>query len=299
MPATKQKAKTVTTVTEPRVLVESEIQWMRDWKELPFLHRDVHAELEHEMRLCMKGVESAIVIGDRGVGKSKAVQFFCDKIEQEECERCMAPGSTDLPRAILRYDTSKATGTKTALLDLWTMAAEETPSAGMQRRSSPQSIIGEIVQALEIKNVALVCIDEAQMISPENLDLLRQVPDAARERGYALGLLLVGSGELRDSLVAIRQLGQRFATELHFQPLSRDEWASHWSGFHPHLEELRAALPAVAWRALTEEVFRVTRGKFRRVQHVLVNANELALVWKRAIDAEILRFAMEKLAPEN
>lgn len=282
-----------------RALSADELLWMRQWRELDFLTLEVHEEVEHEIRICMNGIEHAIIVGERGLGKSKAVQVLCDKIEQAEMELAMTPGSTHRPRRILRYNSSRAQGTKTALLDLWTQAAEGAPSAGMQKRSSPSLIIQEIVHALEMRNVALIVIDEAQMISPDNLDLLRQVPDAAKARGYALGMILIGSDELRASMVAIKQLGQRFATELRFLPLSSEDWAKYWSTFHPHLGELKTHLPAPEWKALTGEVFRVTSGKFRRIEKVLLNANELALSWKRPIDPEILRFALDKLAAES
>jgi hypothetical protein len=112
-------------------------------------------------------------------------------------------------------------------------------------------------------------------------------------------MILIGSEELRDSLVSIRQLGQRFAAELRLGPLTSEQWARHWSAFHPHLVELKRALPAPEWNALTHETFRATRGKFRRVEKVLLNANAFALRFKRPIDADILRYALDKLASEN
>lgn len=283
----------------PRPLAADEIAWMRTWRELDFLPLEIHDELEHQVRVCMSGNENAIVVGEGGLGKSRSVQLICDRIEQEEMDLGMTPGSGHKPRRILRYEASRAQGTKTALLDLWTQAAEGAPSAGMQKRSSPHLIIQEIVQALEMRNVALIVIDEAQMIAPDNLDLLRQVPDAARAKGYSLGMLLIGSPALRSALAGLRHLGQRFSAELTFQPLSNEQWTQHASSFHPHLAELESALPGPEWKALMGEIWRSTGGKLRRIEKVMINANTLALSWKRPIDPEILRFALDKLAAEN
>lgn len=282
----------------PRTLSAEELEWMRDWRELGFLELDIHAELEHQIRVCMNGDESAIIVGDGGVGKTRSVQLLCDRVEQEEMERAVSKGGPCQPRRILRYTSSRAQGPKTALLDLWTRAVGGAPSTGMQKRSTAHQIIEEIVKTLSMGNFALIVVDEAQMISPDNLDLLRQVPDAAKTRGYRLGLMLVGSPALRASLVEVRHLGQRFSAELNLQPLNYAQWAEHANQFHPHLEELRAALPLVEWKALLSEIWARTNGSFRRIERVLLNANTLALTWNQPIDLQILRFSLDKLAPE-
>jgi type II secretory pathway predicted ATPase ExeA len=292
--------KTANTRNEaPRTLAPEEIAWMRTWRGLEFLPLEIHDELEHQMRVCMNGEENAIVIGEGGLGKSRSAQLLCEKIEQEEVALGFAPGSDQKPRRILRYEASRAHGTKTALLDLWTRAADGAPSAGMQKRSSAHLIIQEIVHLLEMRNIALVVIDEAQLIAPDNLDLLRQVPDAAKAKGYNLGLILIGNPNLRASLVSIKHMGQRFSAELVFQPLTSAQWTQHARTFHPHLAELEAAIPAAEWQALLGEIWRSTTGKFRRIERVLINANVLAISWKRPIDPEILRFALDKLAAEH
>jgi type II secretory pathway predicted ATPase ExeA len=282
-----------------RALTAEELAWMRDWRGLDFLSLEIHAELEHQVRVCMNGDENAIVVGEGGLGKSRSVQVICDKLEGEEVELSIRTDGAHQPRRILRYDASRAQGTKTALLDLWARAIEGVPSAGMQRRSSPHLIIQEIVQTLEMRNVALIVVDEAQMIAPDNLDLLRQVPDAAKARAYHLSLVLIGSPALRAALVATKHLGQRFSAELNFQPLTNAQWTQHASGFHPHLREMKSALPSTEWQALMGEIWRATSGKFRRIEKVMINANTLALSWKRPVDPEILRFALDKLAGET
>jgi type II secretory pathway predicted ATPase ExeA len=182
---------------------------------------------------------------------------------------------------------------------LWGVVCSEKLTAGMQRRYSPRDMQHEIVAQLRVRNVSLICIDEAQMIDARNLDLLRQIPDIARESGHPLGMILAGTAVLRQSLVTIGQLGQRFSAEIRLQPLTEGQFRDHWSDFHPHLGELKDSLTRVEWRDLTEQIHRKTRGNLRRLERVLINANELALVFGRPIDREILDFATDKLADEE
>jgi DNA transposition AAA+ family ATPase len=171
-------------------------------------------------------------------------------------------------------------------------------SAGGLRATSLQ-LIEHIAAECKHRGLSLICVDEAQMLSAANLELLRQVPDKARAEGHPLGLLVAGSEELRDTLVSIQQLGQRFASEIRMHPLSDHDFTKHWTGLHPHLPPMRAGMAKRDWTRLEAHVRTAVAGKMRRLAFLLENANALALQWNRPVDEAILRAAASRLAPER
>lgn len=281
-----------------RQLKQSSPEWLkalRDWSPA-FLEMPVHSEIRHAMRLGIAGVESGVVIGSRGVGKTYAIRTLAQIIQDEEIDRSLRDPQY-APRRIVVYEASESRGSKTALIDCFEVLAGPM-STSMRRSRSPRRLIEEIAGEIQAQGIHLICIDEAQMIDASNLDQLRQVIDHCAKDGHPFAYLLAGSEELRDTLVQIQQLGQRFATQISFPPISLNEIAPLLPEFHPHLADLKAQLGSNEWRALERDLFRAVSGKFRRLQTILANANALAIEWHRPIDAEILGFAIGKLAPE-
>ena len=269
------------------------LRWDPDFFRLP-----VHSSIEWEMKLCMDGIESGAVIGPSGVGKSHSVQQLKERIEAEETARAFDPGNQAPVREIMYYETSKADGKMTALTDLYSrLTTEPVPSRGRQA-ASPEFMVALIAKKLRAKQCHLVCIDEAQEISVENLKLLRQIPDAAKAIGHPMGILYIGLEELRDHLVSAGQLGQRVGTEIHFPLVDRATLAPHFHGFHPDLSAMRDSMSKKEWSKLEEAVFDAARGKFRRLHTMIRNADALARQLGRPIDEEMLRAAINKLAPE-
>lgn len=275
---------------------EPTMQALRDWKP-GFLELPVHRKLQHQVTVTMEGIEDAVVIGALGVGKSRSVERECKRIMEAEAIKTIDDPS-HLPVEVIHYEASKAIGPKTALLDLYEGLFGSGSRVGA-RFQTPANLRAHIANEIIHRNIRLICIDEAQLISPDNLDLLRQVPDAVRANGHAMGLILIGTVTLRDSLVAIRQMGQRFSGEVVFKPISRSELAPHLACFHPHLPALKEDMGARNWAALEELLFRKVNGSFRRVVRVLENANQLVLKYDRAMDEKILRAAIDKLAAED
>lgn len=276
-------------------LSAEEIAALHEWQaEPPFFTLPVHIEIEQQLRLCMDGIENGILVGPPGVGKTKSIQILTNKLEAEEA----LDSDGEEPRDIIRYQASKAGGTKTGLTDFLEAGLEETVSAYTKRSQSPKNLIDHIAEELKARNTSLVCIDEAHLINPDNLDLLRQIPDQAEELGHKVRFMLIGSSLLREHVAEIGQLGQRFSAEIRFPEISRRQVGPHLTSFHPHLPMLESSLTKAEWRTLVEEIFRAVAGKFRRLQVLLMNANALALHFGRQVDREIMEFALEKLAPE-
>ena len=81
-----------------------------------------------------------------------------------------------------------------------------------------------IALAAEDKRV-LLCLDEAQAIPVESLEVLRLLTNLETEKRKLLQIVLFGQPELNRTLAqgAIRQLAQRITFHYHLGPLSRDE----------------------------------------------------------------------------
>lgn len=274
------------------VLSADERTRLEEW-ESGFLRLPIHASILHDMRACMDGKQSAAIIGPRGVGKTYSISRLKADLEAEEIAR-----NSTFPRQILSYEASEATGAKTALVDLHEQVIGPI-STGMRRQASPKFLIDQIAQECQIKNYALLCIDEAQKISPHNLDLLRQVVDSAKRLGHRMGLVLIGNEGLRGSLVQIQQLGQRIATEIQIPLLSPAHLRAHWVELHPHVPAIKSRLDPKEWRRLEKEVEVKVNGKLRRLAMLLHIANGLALALDRPVDQEIIRYAIQKLADER
>lgn len=276
-------------------LTEEQVKELQAWS-AEFLQLPVHLELQHQMNLCMQGIEQGFVIGARGAGKTYSVRWLINEIQAAEVERSLSEPGYE-PREVLYYEASRATGTKTALIDLYEVIFGYVSKAA-SRFHTARSLVEQIAAEMQRRNIALICVDEAQMIDAANLDLLRQVPDVARGMEHSVGLILVGSEELRDSLARIKQLGQRFSGEVRFPRIDRSQIAPLLPAFHPHLGPLKAKLKAKEWNRLENEFFTAVNGNFRRLVTLLRNANALALRLSSPVDARVLQLAIGKLAEE-
>ncbi len=263
---------------------------------LPFLDLKVHAEIDHQMRLAMDGVESSAVIGEKGTGKTAAIRMLADRIEREEI---LAPsGAGGNSRQILRFLSSDATGVKTLLTDLYYAMTQTKLTAGVARSTTPRDLAELVANHCAEENVHLIVVDEAQKANANNLDQLREIPERALERGHHMGLLLVGNPKLRRTLAASRELGQRVATVITMPMIDRRFVGESLATLEPSLGDLREQLGKKAWAPLEELLVRKVDGKIRRLTIIVANAVVLSRRLGRPIDAVILRTAIEKLSPE-
>lgn len=276
-------------------LTADELAELRDWQNQErFFELPIHAEIEYQLKACMDGIESAILVGPLGVGKSFSVKMLTKRIQQQE----LADNPEEEPGEVILYEASRANGTKTALTDFLEAGLEQPLSAYTKRSQSPKNLIDRIAEELKERDARLVCIDEAQFIDSDNLDLLRQIPDRAHALEHNVRLFLIGTYGLLDKLSPTGQIGQRFSAKIRFPCFTRREVGPHLPSFHPHLPRLRDSLTKSEWAALEQAIFRASNRKFRRLAVVLENANALAIRFNRRIDREIIEFAIDKLAAE-
>jgi hypothetical protein len=282
---------------DARPLTDEDVRELTEWSgRTPFLELPVHSRIEHEMRVVLEGIQSSALVGRPGSGKTYAVEHIAKKVSDEEVRRALKEDRE--PREVKLFGAGRATGQKTVLVDLSRSLNIPIPLSGPKAVTAYQ--LGErIALHCQANNIHLICIDEAQLIEPGNLDSLRQIPDRAREHGHRMGLLLIGTADLLHSLKRIGQLGQRVGTVIELEGFSRTAVAANLAGFHPHISALQEALGSKGWLRLEDELFACVGLSFRRLTMVIANANLLCLHMKRRLDADVLRFAMKKLVAEE
>jgi hypothetical protein len=277
--------------------------WSPPWYSLA-----VHAEVEYQVMRALEGKENTIIVGTRGVGKSETVCSVIGRVNARELERVAAgqehetgvttsdaPKAPPYVRGILYYETSETSGSKTSLRDLLKQLKRSvTPSE--VRNWTPKEFVQQTFTQLQRRKTHLVCIDEAQFINAENLELVRQVGDLARANDFAMGFVLVGDHRLRDRVGATGQLGQRYTGLVKFPRF--EALMGEVELWHPHLQRLKKQSTPREWRLLTHKLTLAANGSFRRLVAVLENANALALWLGRSLDDEVLCMAIDKLAPE-
>lgn len=277
--------------------------WSPPWYAMP-----VHAEVEYQLSRGLAGEENTVILGSRGVGKSKTVRSAIRRVEAAELARLAklpleettasssrSAAPPKYARRILYYEASDASGSKTALRDLLKQLKRRvTPSE--VRNWTPRDFVEQTVWHLQREQTHLVCIDEAQFVNVDNLELVRQVDDLAEANGLPLGIVLVGDHRLRDRVGATGQLGQRYTGLVEFPRF--ETLMDQIELWHPHLQALKQQQKPREWRELTHKLTLAANGSFRRLVAVLENANALALRLGRPVDSEVLSMAIDKLAPE-
>lgn len=263
----------------------------------PVIRTPLHHELDHQFRLAANGVESTVVQGAKGLGKTFGIRESQRRYEEAEEQREMAD-PTGEPRArTLWLTASDATGKKTAMIDLHGVMIGRAGTRLRQTFTSAE-LITVCAQEAQFRNVRVIIVDEAQKIDAPNLDQLRQVLDVARDLGHPLGILLVGTAPLRAVVASTGELGQRYSGFVEVRPLSLKDYETHVPTLHPHLPLVRDEIGVAAWRVLVNEMHRVTGGSIRRLVAILANANTFAMHMRRPLDLDLLHHAMDKLAPE-
>ena len=271
-------------------------RWSLDFFTLP-----VHALVDYQLGLGLRGVESTLMHGPRGVGKTMAVQHFLTRIREQQLRAQIQPQAqtqiaSRAPAAeVLFYETSRATGPKTVLADIYQRLINRPLGKRSKQDWSPTMYIDQIIERVIDDRIALIVIDEAQMIDTHNIDLLRQLPDAARRRDHSLRLFLIGNEGLTQNVAATQQSGERFTGQIAFPPLLPSLVAPHLASFHPGIAAMKERLPAREWKALERELFTAVRGSFRRLCTIIENAHEFARIRKGELSEKDLRYAITKI----
>lgn len=262
---------------------------------LNFLTLNAHAAVGYQLQLALDGVQNSLIVGPPGVGKTRTVKRWIDDHRNQQMQQQVHGGAP--PKGILYYQTAKAAGPKTVLGDIYHELGMRMVSARSKQSWSPTIFLEQIVAKLKEDNIAMICIDEAQLIEPNNIEHLRQIPDKAAEQQHTVRLVLIGYEALVGRVQETGQLGERFAAVVQFPRFAASEVAPHFAGFHSELEHLKTSLPKKTWDALGRDIFKAAHGSFRRLETIIKEALALAEHHRRALTEQDLRIVIQKLPP--
>jgi DNA transposition AAA+ family ATPase len=263
---------------------------------MPFLNLKVHAEIDHQIRLGLEGIESSAVIGAKGTGKTISVNLLADRLEREELIN--PKGAQGARRNIFRMVASNSTGAKTLLLDLYGLITQTKMTAAGSRATSPRELAELLARACKGQHIHLIIEDEAQKVNAHNLDQLREIPDRARAVGHEMGVLLVGNAGLRGERAECGELGHRIATVIEMPEIDRAFIGESLTDLNKDFEALRKQLGKSGWSQLEEQLVGKVAGKLRRLTTIVANAVVLSRRLNRPIDAVIMASAIQKLSEE-
>lgn len=253
--------------------------------------------VQHKLHLALIGIESTVVIGPPGAGKTSAVTAAVNAHNAREFERLEQDDDAG-PRVRVEWvRASNADGKKTGLIDVYACVVGRA-STRMRQAFTTAELIEVLAQECQQRNIRALVIDEAQKVSPQNLDQIRQITDAAKAEGHPFGVMLIGTPELRRLVAQTGQLGQRYTGLVDIQPLPKHEMLETVPKLHPDLPRLRAELGEPAWRLFAEDFVRVSNGSLRRAGAIIANAHMLDAKKRRALMLDSLQICLDNIAPE-
>jgi len=149
-------------------------------------------------------------------------------------------------------------------------------------------------QATQGQNIVVV-IDEAQNLSVQVLEQIRQLSNLETDKDKLIQIILVGQPELRDklNLPALRQLQQRVGVRYHMTPLDLDEVGTYIQ----HRLEVAGSDGTLAWsEEAIEEVYFCSKGIPRLINQVCDRALLACYVLQvRHVDRGIIQRSYQEL----
>lgn len=141
------------------------------WKEVPYASTYVSEAACDIMRLCQAKGGFAVICGDAGVGKTKAIEHYISE----------HPTNTVMVTVNECFARSKSL---LGLIADTIGAPHEKSMDGLWR-----SIVGKLSDGM------ILIIDESQNLSMKTVDMLRSFSDYFEARGQTVGICLVGNAE--------------------------------------------------------------------------------------------------------
>ena len=165
-------------------------------------------------RLCF-----AVVTGDVGTGKTTLCRALAEQADR-----------TILPALLINPPASEEELLAGMLGSLGLLSRRDDPAAAMPGRPALASALQDFLQSLgALGAVGLLIIDEAQHMSPQVLDYVRQLSNLAMLERPMLQIVLVGQPSLTTLLRAeeLKALDERLTVRCELTPLTADETAQY------------------------------------------------------------------------
>jgi hypothetical protein len=215
------------------------------------------------------------VVGDAGLGKTIATGYYIDDLP--------LLAHTGLPSSVRARIQSGST--RKALLLAILSALYEIP-----RRKTQFDLADEVIDAIRRNSIVSLLIDEADRLTTDTFDLLRDIFD-----NTGCTIVLVGLPELQNVTKKYAKFSSRMAAPMVFEPLDKDEL----------LETVLPAMVFPRWSfdpdnkqdlAMGGLIFRTVRSSLRELRNLLQMASHIAVVEsKERITIDTIKEARQML----
>ncbi len=167
-------------------------------------HDDAIKTIDYAVR-ARKGI--IVLVGDVGVGKTTLSRILLNNLIDTQVSLVLNPFLSE--DEILKY-IAKDFGLEIE---------------GKDKGEIFQDLVGYFVKLYKKNNNVLIIVDEAQHLSFESMEMLRQISNIEMENAKLVQILLVGQSELINKLNQdkLRQIKQRIAYWVYLKGLNREE----------------------------------------------------------------------------
>lgn len=198
------------------------------------------------------------VVGRKGAGKTIAANQAIEAFEDSEREIEQEDDRYERRRAIL-VQSPRSRKREDVIGAVWKAAA----GVGMRqyrrgKKKSYEQLRDELVEKLLNMRIAVVVFDEAENLSGEGLRVIRDLISMAESRSQdrisgksyraaGVGVVLIGTHELRPRLVQSEEAGHRWVSIREVEDLSPDEAATVYRHFLPAFDERAEEMGEDGW----------------------------------------------------
>lgn len=285
---------------------------------LPVLpNPDADRALGEAVHTAMTQGRMVAVCGPKGSGKTLALHRVIASVEAGEAER-EAASAEYTPRALIRLGTLRSEDGRAILGMLYraAMGIDLRMTGAKGQRHAYEYLLEVVVQCLQHGQVVALIIDEAELLSPTALTVLRDLLAVAESaaadrlsvhgsqsvyRPSPLGIVLVGTDALHHRLVGMSEWGERVMTCLAIPPMAWSAVHAAYTGALPTIAAVAAEDPA-RWEAVlgtcwsSPPSWRAIENHLRTYLRVLGYAHPNTATRTLDFDANLFVYAATQLA---
>ena len=148
---------------------------------------------------------AAAMMGDIGCGKTLICKAYVDRIPRDKYE--------------VRFMPQLPSSSEDETLREMLVAFGESAPAGSSKSEMMRMLNEKLINISKNDKHAIIVIDEAQLLSPASLEMVRLLLNYQYNNGFLCTIILVGQLELKDNIRKMPQLDQRIAINYHLKPL--------------------------------------------------------------------------------
>ena len=178
--------------------------------------------------------------GPSRAGKTMTARWFAQKLEDACATDARGFRAVHFEAAITPTGND---GMKRGVQALYS-AAIAPMSETVYRQRQTESMATILVDGLRARNVRVVLVDEAGLMSTDALNGLVLVRDVAENEGWPVTVVLIGMDDLPTKLAKRPQVASRIHEWCFFQPYSLEETHELLAALHPHFAELDLRITA-------------------------------------------------------